>query len=77
MKKIGIECKYYCYKYATLNIDADDVTWLKIVPGVVNPDIIKVDESLKIDSLKITSWNTKTNDYVFFSEVQNMMNYNI
>ncbi|HKO41024.1 MAG TPA: right-handed parallel beta-helix repeat-containing protein [Nitrososphaeraceae archaeon] len=55
-------------KGATLNIDADDVTWLKIVPGVVNPNAIKVDGSLKVDSVKITSWNTKTNDYVHFSE---------
>ena len=53
---------------ATLNIDSDDVTWLKIVPGPPQPNPIKVDGSLNIDSVKITSWNLQTNDYVQFSE---------
>src|SRR5688500_13194914 len=55
-------------KNATLNIDSDDVTWLKIVPGSDNPNAIKVDGSLKVDSVKITSWNPQTKDYVHFSE---------
>ena len=55
-------------KDAMLNIDSDDVTWLKIVPGEAKPNAIKVDGSLKVDSVKITSWNPKTNDYVQFSE---------
>ena len=55
-------------KDATLNIDSDDVTWLKIVPGSAQPNPIKVDGSLNIDSVKITSWNLQTNDYVQFSE---------
>lgn len=55
-------------KDATLNIDSDDVTWLKIVPRSAQPNPIKVDGSLNIDSVKITSWNLQTNDYVQFSE---------
>lgn len=55
-------------KNATLNIDSDDVTWLKIVPGSDNPNAIKVDGSLKVHSVKITSWNPQTKDYVHFSE---------
>jgi hypothetical protein len=55
-------------KDATLNIDSDDVTWLKIVPGTVQPNAIKVDGSLNLDSVKITSWDPQKNDYVHFSE---------
>ena len=55
-------------KHATLNIDSNDVTWLKIVPGSDKPNAIKVDGSLKVNSVKITSWNPQTNDYVHFSE---------
>jgi len=55
-------------KDATLNIDSDDVTWLKIVPGSAQPNAINVDGSLNIDSVKITSWDPQKNDYVHFSE---------
>jgi mannuronan 5-epimerase len=55
-------------KDATLNIGSDDVAWLKIVPGSAKPNAILVDGSLKVDSVKITSWNPQTNDYVHFSE---------
>ena len=55
-------------KDATLNIDSDDVTWLKIVPSLDSPNAIKVDGSLKVDNVKITSWNQETKDYVKFSE---------
>ena len=55
-------------KDATLNIDSDDVTWLKIVPSLDSPNAIKVDGSLKVDNVKITSWNPQTKDYVKFSE---------
>ena len=55
-------------KDATLNIDSDDVTWLKIVPGSAQPNPIKVDGSLSVDSVKITSWDPQKNDYVHFSE---------
>jgi mannuronan 5-epimerase len=55
-------------KNATLNIDSNDVTWLKIVPSKNTPNSIKVDGSLKVDSVKITSWNSQTNDYVYFSD---------
>ncbi|MFB5599863.1 MAG: right-handed parallel beta-helix repeat-containing protein [Nitrososphaeraceae archaeon] len=55
-------------KDATLNIDSKDVTWLKIVPGINTPNAIKVDGSLNVDSVKITSWNPETNDYVKFSD---------
>ena len=55
-------------KDATLNIDSNDVTWLKIVPGSAQPNPIKVDGSLSVDSVKITSWDPQKNDYVHFSE---------
>lgn len=55
-------------KNAILNIDSNDVTWLKIVPSKNTPNAIKVDGSLKVDSVKITSWNPQTNDYVYFSD---------
>ena len=53
-------------KDAILNIDSDDVTWLKIIPSKNTPNAIEVDGSLKVDSVKITSWNPETNDYVKF-----------
>jgi len=53
-------------KDATLNIDSDDVTWLKIVPSKNTSNAIEVDGSLKVDSVKITSWNPETDDYVKF-----------
>ena len=54
-------------KDATLNMDSKDVTWLKIVPSKNVPNAITVDGILKVDSVKITSWNPQTNDYVYFS----------
>ena len=53
-------------KDATLNIDSDDVTWLKIVPSKNTSNAIEVDGSLKVESVKITSWNPETDDYVKF-----------
>ena len=55
---------------ATLNIDSDgdDITWLKIVPSANKPNAIKVDGSLKVNGVKITSWNPQTKDYVYFSD---------
>jgi hypothetical protein len=55
-------------KNAILDINPNDVTWLKIIPSKKSPNAIEVDGSLKVDSVKITSWNPKTNDYVRFSE---------
>jgi mannuronan 5-epimerase len=55
-------------KDALLDINSDDVTWLKIIPSKKYPNAIEVDGSLKVDSVKITSWNPKTNDYVYFSD---------
>src|SRR5215203_575976 len=37
-------------KNATLNIDSNDLTWIKIVPSKNTPNAIKVDGSLKVDS---------------------------
>ena len=54
-------------KNALLDINSNDVTWLKIVPSKNTPNAIEVDGSLKVDSVKITSWNPKTNEYVYFS----------
>jgi hypothetical protein len=55
-------------KNPTLNIDSNDVIWLKIVPSKNTPNAIKVDGSFKVNSVKIASWNPKTNDYVYFSD---------
>ena len=56
-------------KNALLDINSNDVTWLKIIPTMKSPNAIEVDGSLKVDSVKITSWNSQTNDYVYFSNV--------
>jgi hypothetical protein len=55
-------------KNAILDINSDDVTWLKIIPTKKSPNAIEVDGRLKVDSVKITSWNPQTNDYVYFSD---------
>src|SRR5215213_11456883 len=48
---------------ATLYINSTDTTWLKINADGNTEHIIEVYGNLKIDSVKITSWNSKTNDY--------------
>lgn len=57
---------------ATLYINSSDLSWLKILTKednerereeVVNTNIIEVFGSLKIDSIKLTSWDESTNDY--------------
>ena len=53
---------------ALLDINSNDVTWLKIIPTKKSPNAIEIDGSLKVDSVKITSWNQETNDYVKFPE---------
>jgi hypothetical protein len=55
-------------KNALLDINPDDVTWLKIIPTKKSPNAITVEGILKVDSVKITSWNPETNEYVKFSE---------
>ena len=55
-------------KNAILDINSNDVTWLKIIPTKKSHNAIEVDGSLKVDSVKITSWNPKTNGYVKFIE---------
>lgn len=42
-------------KNALLDINSNDVTWLKIIPTKKSPNAIIVDGSLKVDSVKITS----------------------
>jgi poly(beta-D-mannuronate) C5 epimerase len=50
---------------STLNIDSKDATWLKIISdGNTLAYGIHVYGSMKIDSVKVTSWNPETNDYV-------------
>ena len=50
---------------STLNIDSKDTKWLKIVAdGKTLAYGIHVLGSLKIDSVKVTSWNPQTNDIV-------------
>jgi poly(beta-D-mannuronate) C5 epimerase len=49
---------------STLNIDSSkDTTWLKIVADGTIAYPIEVFGGLKIDSVKVTSWNPETNDY--------------
>ena len=53
-------------KEATFHIDSTDTKWLKIVSDqaiVPIPYNIDVHGSLKIDSVKITSWDPTTNNY--------------
>lgn len=56
-------------KGAAFSIDSTDTKWLKISSEVVNPSIsthpysIDVHGTLNIDSVKITSWDPKTNYY--------------
>ena len=50
---------------STLNIDSKDTKWLKIISdGKTLAYGIHVYGSMKIDSVKVTSWNPETNDYV-------------
>ncbi len=46
---------------ATLYINSSDTDWLKIASDGINPNAIQVFGALKIDSVKITSWNPTTN----------------
>jgi mannuronan 5-epimerase len=51
-------------KGSTLTIDPKDTTWLKIIAdGKTLAYVIHVKGSLKIDSVKVTSWNPQTNNY--------------
>jgi mannuronan 5-epimerase len=50
-------------KGAVLNIDSKDVKWLKIIADGRTAYPIDVSGSLKIDSVKVTSWNPQTNNY--------------
>jgi parallel beta-helix repeat protein len=51
-------------KGASLHIDSNDTKWLKIVADGSSAYPIDVSGSLRIDSVKVTSWNTQTNSYV-------------
>src|SRR6187200_1935504 len=48
---------------ATFIVDSKDTTWLKIVADGTTAYPIQVFGGLKIDSVKLTSWNPETNDY--------------
>ncbi len=54
----------YVEKDAILDINSSNISWLKIVPDKDIPSAILVDGSLRIDKVKITSWNKQTNDYI-------------
>jgi poly(beta-D-mannuronate) C5 epimerase len=66
-----LNAKLVIAKGATLNIDSTDTKWLKISTsgGTTGrspsplPNSIDVHGTLKIDSVKITSWNSLTNNY--------------
>jgi mannuronan 5-epimerase len=50
---------------STLNIDSKDTKWLKIISdGKTLAYGIHVYGGMRIDSVKVTSWNPETNDYV-------------
>lgn len=50
---------------STLNIDSKDTKWLKIISdGKTLAYGIHDYGSMKVDSVKVTSWNPETNDYV-------------
>jgi mannuronan 5-epimerase len=51
---------------AMLYINSTDTTWLKMVGDEETAHALKVSGSLKIDSVKISSWNSETNDYIKF-----------
>jgi mannuronan 5-epimerase len=48
---------------ATLYINSADTSWLKIAADGEIAHPILVSGSLKVDSVKVTSWNPETNDY--------------
>jgi mannuronan 5-epimerase len=48
---------------ATFYINSTDTKWLKIVSDGNTPNRTAVYGSLKVDSVKITSWNPEINDY--------------
>ena len=48
---------------ATLYINSTDTSWLKILADGETAHPILVSGSLKIDSVKVTSWNPNTNNY--------------
>jgi poly(beta-D-mannuronate) C5 epimerase len=50
-------------KNATLYINSSDTSWLKILADGETAYPITVSGSLKIDSVKVTSWNPNTNNY--------------
>ncbi len=50
-------------KGSTFYINSTDTNWLKIAIDGINLNEIHVLGSLKVDSVKITSWDTTTNDY--------------
>ncbi len=55
---------------STLIIDSKDTKWLKIIADGTTAHRIEVLGSLKIDSVKITGWNPKTNDYALSKDSQ-------
>jgi parallel beta-helix repeat protein len=50
-------------KGAVLNIDSSDVKWLRIAADGTSVNAIDVLGGLRIDSVKLTSWNPNKNDY--------------
>jgi mannuronan 5-epimerase len=53
-------------KNATLYINSTDALWLKIKSDGETAHAIRVLGSLKIDSVKVSSWNPETSDYLKF-----------
>jgi mannuronan 5-epimerase len=53
---------------ATLYINPTDTSWMKIAANGQTAYSILVSGSLKIDSVKVTSWNPNTNDYALTND---------
>jgi mannuronan 5-epimerase len=51
-------------KDSKLYINSTDVRWLKMIGDGANAHAIRVHGSLMVDSVKISSWNPETNDYL-------------
>jgi mannuronan 5-epimerase len=57
---------------AVLNIDTKDVKWLKIIADGTSAYQIDSLGGLKIDSVKVTSWNPKTDNYATSSGTRDL-----
>ena len=55
-------------------MNPQDTKWLKIIADGTNAYPITVLGALKIDSVKVTSWNPKTNNYATSNGTRDLSN---